>query len=67
MSITARGSTQYADIELFREAEDEDDEETREWEEAQVRRAGNMEVERAPVAHKPSYTPANSLSIWTAC
>ena len=44
---------------MISEAEDEDDEETREWEEAQVKRSGKWEPEPAPVVNKV-YVPTPS-------
>ena len=43
-----------------REMEDEDDEETREWEMAQARRAGGWQDEVPEKVEKPSYRPTPS-------
>lgn len=49
------------------EMEDEDDEETQEWEMAQVRRAGGWKEEEPEKPTKASYQPTPSESaIWIA-
>ena len=46
------------------EADDQDDEESKEWEMAQIRRAGKYDEEKPEVAVKKGYVPAKSRSLW---
>lgn len=42
------------------EADDEDDEESKEWEMAQIRRSGRYDEEKPEVVVKKGYVPAKS-------